>query len=123
MTIWDQVAELVAQGKGATITFTEAQEVKLPKPKNFDYRQHKDRPWETYAASTTGTKRPRCLAVGCQQFLRKDQSAACCKEHEDQLIDDALRILALLKYRLIERLGDYEDHHQDATICKVVKEI
>ena len=107
MSIWEQVEALVAEGKGAVITLTEANEVKLPRRKTQSL--HKTRRFDQYAGSTDGTSRPRCRARGCQNYLKVDQPIVCCDKCGDKVVRDAIRILALMKYHVIERLDDFDE--------------
>jgi len=124
--IWDQVEALVAEGKGATITLTEAHEVKIPYqrkklPKKY---VHKDRPWETYDGCTRGTGRPRCQWKGCNTYLKKDQPVACCIEHEQKIADYCIRMLAVIRYRIVDRLDDYDELlHGDSVVAKFLEEL
>ena len=125
MGVWEQVRELVEAGKGATVRLTEAQEVKLTyhRKKRYDYREDRKRPWETYAGCTDGVRRPRCKRRGCERRLRKDQPIVCSEECGRIMIRDALKVLALLKYQIVERLDDYEERlHGGETLIRALKE-
>ncbi len=116
---WKQVETLIAQGKGASITLTEAMEVKMPKKKG---QSHRRRPWEKYTGSRDGMSRPRCNAVGCEKYLKQSQPLCCSKECEDNVLRGAMEALAILKYRLIERVRDYEPKKHDSEILKKLVE-
>lgn len=126
MTIWEQVESLLAEGKGATITLTEAQEVKMPYRRRLGVpakqKRRPEDPWAHYAGGISSSKRPRCMATGCHKHLRRNQPAACCPEHERAIVDDCMKMLAVLKYRLVERLDDYEEMEHGASIVSDVLE-
>jgi len=113
-TVWEQVEELIRQGKGVTITIPACCEVKFPKgpPGRPPTRLP---PFMGYAfwqgrddiKNRMRGKRPRCQRYGCGNYLRKDQRWVCSDECADKLIDESLRVLALSKYNLIERVADY----------------
>ena len=124
MGVWEQVNALVAEGKSVTITLTEAQEVAIPRRALSDRRLFRMRPWESYAGSTDGNRRPRCRANGCTTYLRKNQPLACSDKCERQLIATCLRTLAILRYNLIGRVDEYEAfvHGNQAVACLTEEE-
>jgi hypothetical protein len=113
-TVWEQIDELARQGKGAIVTLSAAQEVKIPKgpPGRPPSRLP---PFMGYAfwqgsndiKNRMGGKRPRCQRSGCGRHLRKDQRWVCSDACADTVIDESLRVLALTKYKLIDRAADY----------------
>jgi hypothetical protein len=115
-TIWEQVEELRRQGKGAIITLPACCEVKFPKLPPGRPRR-KLPPYMNYASwqgsddikNRMHGKRPRCQRHGCDKYLRKDQRWVCSDRCADIVIDDSLRLLAVLKYKLIKRLDEYND--------------
>ena len=122
--VWDQVRAMIAEGKGVTVNLKPEWEVKLPRKRTKKpLRTHRNRPWQTYVGSTTGTSRPRCKAKGCENYLLKSQPVACCDAHADQVLHDALRVLALLHYRMVEKLDEFEMGVQGHAIMReLVKE-
>ena len=122
--VWEQIEDLLHSGQGVQVVLTDLQEIKIPQKRLVKPKNPHKRKWEQYAGCTNAVSRPYCKAPGCKNRLRKDQPIAWSSACASVLIDDALRVLSLLKYNMIERLDQYERNtHGGEALLRAWKEV
>jgi hypothetical protein len=104
MGVWEQVDSLIAEGRGVVITLTAGEEMTFPKGPPGRPRSRLP-PFIAYAfwqgsndiKNRMVGRRPRCQRRGCGRYLRKQQSWVYSDECGRIVIDDSLRMPAVLK--------------------------
>jgi hypothetical protein len=113
--LWDEVAAILKAGQRPTITLSPGLEIPWPKqPRRGRPRVRRpDRPYAHYrddrAKGGAARTAPKCLKRGCTKRLRVNQRGACCPEHADAVINDALMRLRAVDVTKAELLGYYEE--------------
>lgn len=113
-SLWDEVAEIVKAGRRPLVTLSPGMEIIRPKrPRRGRPRVRRpDRPYAHYRDDRVkgGAARtaPKCLKPGCTKRLRVNQRGACCPEHADAVVNDALMRLRAVDVTRAELLGFYE---------------
>ena len=113
-TLEEQIAAILKMGRRPVITLSPGMQVIQPKqPRRGRPRvRHPDRPCAHYADIRAGGRRqhpPRCLRSGCQNRLRRDQRGACCSDHADWVVSDALLKLRAVNVTQDELRQLYKD--------------
>jgi hypothetical protein len=88
MDIWSQLIEAAERNKAVTVTLSPDAEIKSPgrqkRPTGGRPRIFGASRWSAYAGwnPELPSRRPRCQAMRCSKYLRRDQAIACCGAHE-----------------------------------------
>ena len=113
-TLEDQIAAILKTGRRPIIHCLPGMQVTPPKlPRRGRPRvRHPDWPCAHYEDIRAGGRRthpPRCLRSGCQKRLRVHQRGACCADHADWVVSDALLKLRAVDVKQAELMQLYED--------------
>lgn len=113
-TLEEQIQAILKSGGRPVIECRPGMQVFPPKqPRRGRPRvRHPDRPCAHYADIRAGGRRqhpPRCLRRGCQKRLRVHQRGACCPDHADWVVNEALVMLLAVDVKKTELMQLYED--------------
>lgn len=120
MGIWDEVKELVTQGKsGFSINLTPGQEVKvggkIGRPKTRDPQRPFAHFADPRARKSNGKSRPRCIRLNCFKQLKVNDVAVCSDECAELVRVEITERMKLLTYREEKRNEDGKKRASSST--------
>ena len=98
-TIWEKIEKILEKNLVPVVLLREEWEVEQPKRLSGRPRTWEVNKFENYAAYKGKKGHPRCMRVGCINFLKKDQRFVCSEFCRKEIIKECKTKIALLEGR------------------------